>query len=248
MQVNDDGEGWITCVKDIHARKVSRALDPAATTSQIRPDSRAVASMDLPSRSQRAACATTDFAMQNVMLQMNLELLTVDGVRVRKLKSWVFRCAACFTVYTGNETSRLFCGRCGSPSLQRIAASVDGRTGQFRLHLKKNYRYNLRGTQFNLPAPGKGNKFKGDLLLREDQLLYGAWSQKVKSSKTQQDSQCIFGADITSSLGCSTDLLKRDDIKVGFGGKNPNASKFGRERRGKKKKSAEDKACGLRRY
>jgi len=248
ITVDDDGEGWITCVKDIHSRKIKMALDPAVTTSYFHPKSSTTANVDLPSRSRRAACATTDFAMQNVILQMNLELLTLDGVRIRKLKSWVFRCAACYTVYTGNDIARLFCGRCGSPSLQRVAASVDGRTGQFRLHLKKNYTYNLRGTQFNLPAPGKGNKFKGDLLLREDQLLYGAWSQKAKSTKTSRDSQCIFGADITSAIGCLTDYSKRDDIKVGFGGKNPNASKFGRERRGKKKKSVNDKACGLRRY
>jgi RNA-binding protein NOB1 len=240
-QVEDDGEGWITCVKDIHSNSLSRVSDQRDSSS------RDANSNNLPSRHQRTACATTDFAIQNVALQMNLELLTVDGVRVRKLKSWVSRCAACYTVYTGTENTRLFCGRCGASSLQRVAASVDGVTGRFRLHLKKNYKHNLRGTQYNLPAPGKGNKFMGDLLLREDQLLYGAWNQKLKKSMSPK-SQSIFGADITSSLGYLTDLSKRDDIKVGFGGKNPNASKFGRERRGKKKKSTEDKACGLRRY
>ena len=58
----------------------------------------------------------------------------------------------------------------------------------------------------------------------------------------------MFGSEIATNVGCRTSDLRRDDIKVGFGrGKNPNSTKFGRERRGKKKKSV-NKACGLRRY
>lgn len=72
----------------------------------------------------------------------------------------------------------------------------------------------------------------------------GAWNQKVKKGNKKAES--IFGADIATNVGLG-DLTKRSDINVGFGRKNPNASKFGRERRGKKKKSS-DKACGLRRY
>jgi len=30
------------------------------------------------------ACLTTDFAMQNVLLQMNLNLLSVDGISIKK--------------------------------------------------------------------------------------------------------------------------------------------------------------------
>jgi len=180
---------------------------------------------------------------------MNLELLSVDGMKLRKLKSWVTRCAACYKVYTGSENDgkRLFCSRCGSASLQRIAASVDGKTGRLKLHLKKNYKTKTRGTKFALPKPGTQNRFMGDLLLTEDQLMYGAWNQRVRRTNSKKEKESIFGSDITTSVGCHTDLTKRSDIKVGFGRKNPNSSKFGRERRGKKKKNA-DKACGLRRY
>lgn len=90
----------------------------------------------------------------------------------------------------------------------------------------------------------------GDLVLSEDQLMYGALNKRVKQSKSKnaKAAQSIFGADIASTVGCNADLNKLSDIKVGFGRKNPNATKFGRERRGKKKKSSSDKACGLRRY
>lgn len=93
----------------------------------------------------------------------------------------------------------------------------------------------------------KANKYEGDLLLTEDQLMYGAWNQKVRKGRPKSSTQSIFGSDLASDLGCVTDLTRRDDIRVGFGRRNPNAARGGRERRGKKKKD-KNKACGLRRY
>mmetsp|Transcript_24601 Transcript_24601/g.34718 ORF Transcript_24601/g.34718 Transcript_24601/m.34718 type:complete len:743 (+) Transcript_24601:123-2351(+) len=261
-EVEDDGEGWITCTKDIRKMKSAGVLDPTRNPKDAHDDDKNQRSNALqgPPINQRAACTTTDFAMQNVLLQMNLELLSVDGIKVRKLKSWVTRCGACYTVHTDvdsttgpNGTKRMFCSRCGSDMMQRIAASVDGKSGRLRLHLSKKYKHNLRGSKFALPKAGTNNKYQGDLLLREDQLLYGAWNQKVKNrssntSSSGKTSSCMFGSDLASNVGCRTDSLPRDDLKVGFGRRNPNATKHGREKRGKKKKNTTDKACGLRRY
>jgi hypothetical protein len=154
--------------------------------------------------------------------------------------------------------------------MQRISASVDGKTGRLKLHFSKRRQgkhHSTRGTKFSLPKPGTANRFQGDLLLREDQLLMGAWNQKVKiqsgNSYQRSHSESIFGKDLASSVGCggnttsssfgssgwttSTTSMTSSDIRVGFGArKNPNAAK-GRERRGKKKKSS-DRACGMRRY
>lgn len=250
---DDDGEGWITTTSVIRSMKAAGHLDPTRDPAKVKDGAvNAPKGPVGPPLSQRTACATTDFAMQNVILQMNLSLLTVDGVKVRRLKSWVTRCGACFTIYTGDQnglgTTRLFCERCGSDFMQRIAASVDGKTGRLKLHLSKKYKTNTRGTKFSLPAPGKGNRFEGDLLLREDQLMTGVWNQKAKKARGKKEAQSIFGSDIASNVGCHADLTKSDNIKVGFGRRNPNASKGGRERRGKKKKGSDVKACGLRRY
>jgi RNA-binding protein NOB1 len=245
---DDDGEGWVTCTRDIQNMKATGSLHLSHKNSYKKGSA---PRKDVgPPISQRAACATTDFAMQNVILQMNLELLSVDGVRVRRLKTWVTRCGACFTIYGNDDKKgqRLFCDKCGSNTLHRIAASVDRNSGRLKLHMKKNYQYNTRGTKFALPKAGKANKYEGDLLLAEDQLMYGAWNQKVRKGKSKTSGQSIFGSDLASDLGCHADLTKRDDIKVGFGRRNPNSTKFGRERRGKKKKNTKDKACGLRRY
>lgn len=250
---DDDGEGWITTTSDIRSMMAAGHLDPTRDPAKVKDGAANAPKGPVgPPLSQRTACATTDFAMQNVILQMNLSLLTVDGVKVRRLKSWVTRCGACFTIYTGDQnglgTTRLFCERCGSDFMQRIAASVDGKTGRLKLHLSKKYKTNTRGTKFSLPAPGKGNRFEGDLLLREDQLMTGVWNQKAKKARGKKEAQSIFGSDIASNVGCHADLTKSDNIKVGFGRRNPNAAKGGRERRGKKKKGTDVKACGLRRY
>ena len=291
LEEDDDGQGWITSSDDIRFLKNEGGgrLDPGKTGTAGGPDNNKGGSSKNagPPLSQRTACATTDFAMQNVLLQMNLHLLSSEGMRIRRLKSWVIRCGACFHIHsaeqdfkdeTNHHMKRLFCSHCGSDMLQRISASVDGKTGRLKLHFSKRKQgrhHSIRGTKFSLPKPGSGNKNKGDLLLREDQLLSGAWNQKVKinSGKKYQTSrsQSMFGRDIASSVGCNVKSTSSasfggkgwsnsantssvggfgtntDDIRVGFGArKNPNASK-GRERRGKKKKSS-DRACGMRRY
>ena len=44
----------------------------------------------------KTACVTTDFSMQNVMMQMGLSVISVDGLLIRAAKQWVLRCMACF--------------------------------------------------------------------------------------------------------------------------------------------------------
>ena len=116
--------------------------------------------------------------------------------------------------------------------MSRVACSVDSKTGELRLHLKKGYKPNRRGKQHSLPLPGKQGRFQGELLLREDQLMTGIWRQKVV--KMQKDVKSAFGHDVTGDVGVHVN--KSQAIKVGLGRFNPNADK-GRERRGAKKKS-----------
>lgn len=181
------------------------------------------------SRPFNVACMTTDYAMQNVMVQMGLQVISTDCRLIRQVKQWVLRCGACFQVHY--DMDRLFCSRCGSNLMQRISASTDSRTGELRLHLKKNYHHNTRGLVHSLPKAGKHKKYDGELLLREDQLMSGIWRQKVV--KIRKDVRSAFGEDVTADVGMH--INKGAAIKVGLGRRNPNADK-GRERRGKKKK------------
>ncbi|RHY13491.1 hypothetical protein DYB32_010924, partial [Aphanomyces invadans] len=90
---------------------------------------------------------------------------------------------------------------------------------------------NLRGSKFSLPMPTGGRQ--GDLLLREDQLMHGIWAQRQKTSAKVLKS--AFGEHVAHDLGVKAE--KQTAITVGYGRMNPNAQK-GRERRGKKKRSA----------
>lgn len=168
---NDDGEGWVN-PSNIKSQKAAGIGLGGPSQSQTKGGQAAVASKC------RAGCVTTDFAMQNVLLQVGLPLLSLDGMAVRRVKQWILRCAACFKTCT--EMGRLFCPVCGNASLDRVSCSVNAKTGATYVHLRKNHKVNLRGSKFSIPAPNPSKgRFEGDLLLREDQLLSGIWAQKV---------------------------------------------------------------------
>lgn len=177
----------------------------------------------------KVACLTTDFTMQNVLLRMKMNIMSIDGMLIKSLRQWVLRCGACFQIHY--KMDLLFCSKCGSNFMQRVASSFDEKTGNLRLHLKKNYVPVTRGTKHSLPLPGKQGRYDGELLLREDQLFFGIWRQKIM--KIKKDVKCVFGDDIASGLGVHTNKSVR--VKVGLGHNNPNSIK-GREKRGKRKK------------
>ena len=112
------------------------------------------------------ACLTTDFAMQNVLLQMGLAVVSVDGLRVRRLRSFILRCTACFA--TTPKMEKRFCPACGNASLKRVSVSIDPETGERKLHINTRRQLNIKGLRHSLPAP-KGGKHARNPMLVEDQ-------------------------------------------------------------------------------
>lgn len=222
MAAEDDGENWI------NERNVQTHRAMGTGSSFGGGKGMAFQPNAIANNTMKVACITTDFTMQNVCLQMNLGLCSLDGMAIKSVRQWVLRCGACFKVHYDME--RLFCSKCGSSFMQRIAASIDRKSGELKLHLRKNYQPNTRGMIYSLPKPGQQSRFEGEVLLREDQLKSGIWRQKVV--KIQKDVRSAFGEDITGDLGVH--INKSSDIQIGLGRQNPNAKK-GRERRGKKK-------------
>ena len=169
---SDDGsEGWIT-PSNINRRKAKDAA--AANITSKTPGSMQIATI------------TGDFAMQNVLLQMNLNLLSpATCQRITQLKRTILRCHACFT--TTKQMDRQFCEKCGKPTLTRVSCSTNA-NGETRLHLKANMQWNNKGNIFSIPKPTHGtanHKYKGpkhggggkngwgnDLILAEDQKEY----------------------------------------------------------------------------
>ncbi|KAI8985937.1 Nin one binding Zn-ribbon like-domain-containing protein [Pilobolus umbonatus] len=184
---------------------------------------------ELRDRSSMAVgCMTADFAMQNVLLQMNLNLVSAGGYRVKKIRNSVMRCHACFTVT--NDLEKKFCPKCGNASLQRVTCSTNSK-GQIQYHLKKNFQYRLRGTKYDIPLP-KGGRKTNNIVLREDQRDY-IKAMTLKSKKKAVD---MFDPDFIPLYGkldtreVTNNMFGTDTI--GYGRKNPNASK---KRVGKKK-------------
>ncbi|EGD78973.1 hypothetical protein PTSG_01946 [Salpingoeca rosetta] len=114
----------------------------------------------------KVACMTTDFAMQNVLLQKGLRLMSLDGLLVHRLRYHVLKCEACFAVTT--QTNRDFCQSCGHPTLQRVSAAVDKR-GQVKVFEPRVKRVNLKGTKYSVPMPKGGRDRRKNLILTEDQ-------------------------------------------------------------------------------
>ncbi|KAF0690509.1 Aste57867_18099 [Aphanomyces stellatus] len=211
---DDDGKNWVSAENAAEyaqspfgSDKVVQAVD---STIQV-------------------GCITTDYSMQNVMLQMGLHLISTDGMVINRVKQWILKCVACYKTTT--ELTRQFCPVCGNNTLERVSCSLDKETEQLTLYTRANRSAKVRGTKFSLPMPTGGRN--GDMLLREDQLMHGIWAQRQKSSAKVLKS--AFGEHVAHDLGVKAE--KQTTITIGVGRMNPNAQK-GRERRGKKKRSA----------
>ncbi|KAK0532666.1 20S-pre-rRNA D-site endonuclease nob1 [Tilletia horrida] len=143
------------------------------------------------------ACMTADYAVQNVLLQMGLNLVSSDGLKITKVKSWVLRCHACFKICKDME--RKFCPSCGNPTLLRTSvttsapgsASKTDKNGGLQVHLKKNFQYRNRGTIYSIPQPkaGTASSLKKSAakhtvpILREDQV---EWQRAVAQQNVQK--------------------------------------------------------------
>lgn len=167
---DDDDDGWITPSN----LKKHQAKDQVSSPEQ--PIQRVL----------QVALLTSDFAMQNVILRINLNLLSPSMSRITRVKTWVLRCHGCFQVT--RQMDKQFCPKCGQPTLTRVSATTDS-GGNFTVHLKKNFQFNKRGNVYSIPKPVHGtsnSKYRGqgggkggwgtELLLAEDQKEY---AQKV---------------------------------------------------------------------
>lgn len=68
------------------------------------------------------ACITTDYAMQNVILQLGIRLLSTNGLAIRTLRYFLNRCHACNT--TIKDMEKVFCPDCGNHTMVCTVYSV----------------------------------------------------------------------------------------------------------------------------
>lgn len=210
---DSDGEGWIT---------------PSNLKQKQAKDSQPAVADSYPQKTLQVAVLTTDFAMQNTILQINLNLLSSSMMRIRHVRSVALRCQACFLV--SKEMNKQFCPRCGKPTLSRVSCSTTA-NGEFKIHLKKNFQYNSRGDRFSIPKAVSGaanGKIKGGgkggwgngLILAEDQKEY---ERAVKTEQRQKERN-LMDEDYLPGILTGDRSKTGGRIKVGAG-RNVNSKK-----------------------
>lgn len=100
----------------------------------------------LEDKPAKVACLTMDFAMQNVLMQMGLNVASLDGRVIKQMRTFILRCYACFK--TTSIMTKVFCPNCGNKTLKKVAISLDD-DGNQQIHI------NLKR-----PLSAKGKKVK----------------------------------------------------------------------------------------
>uniref|UniRef100_S4PX82 RNA-binding protein NOB1 n=1 Tax=Pararge aegeria TaxID=116150 RepID=S4PX82_9NEOP len=126
------------------------------------------------------ACITSDFAMQNVLKQIGLNVTSIDGRVIRQLRTFIFRCTTCFK--TTSIMTKLFCPKCGHATLKKVSVSVDEHGNQ-HIHINGKKPLTGRGKRFSLPTPKGGQHFQYPILT-EDQHIHKRFATKIARSKT----------------------------------------------------------------
>ncbi|XP_044062705.1 RNA-binding protein NOB1 isoform X2 [Siniperca chuatsi] len=202
----DDGGGWIT----------------PSNIKQVKTDS---ADWTAPA-DVTVGCLTTDFAMQNVLIQIGLHVLSVNGMVIKQARNYILRCHACFK--TTSNMNKVFCPHCGNKTLKKLAVTVS-EDGSMQMHFSKNPKVlNPRGLRHSLPLPQGGKHGNNPQLVEDQHFPQQRLSRKARQKTDVFDPDYVAGA----SPFCENDIYSRAanlqirDGQCGGGRRraNPNAA------------------------
>mmetsp|Transcript_14564 Transcript_14564/g.37045 ORF Transcript_14564/g.37045 Transcript_14564/m.37045 type:complete len:540 (+) Transcript_14564:47-1666(+) len=181
----------------------------------------------------RVTCATSDYSVQNVLLQMGITPLTFDGYAVRSVKLWGLVCRACF--FFTRESQKIFCPKCGHDTLVRVPIVVDADGRPVALNSGRKLR--TKGTVFSMPKPQQGRTWKP--ILAEDELKIGGRDREMRRLENlhnkEKQARDPFNEDNgarawyqrgTTSTGKQLGS-NAPRVQAGWGRRNPNANNFG---------------------
>lgn len=157
-----DDEGWIT----------PGNLEQIKKLSQVESDQKTIEE----SSQVKVGCMTSDFSMQNVLIQIGIPVLSVDGLLIKKPRSYVLRCITCAKITT--NMSKQFCPNCGYKSLERVVVTVDENGN--KVYRGRRKPVSTKGLRYSLPTP-RGGKHSNYPILSEDQPR----AQQLPSKKSQ---------------------------------------------------------------
>ncbi len=87
-----------------------------------------------------------DYAIQNVVVQMGMSLLSLDCRRISSIRRFIYECYLCWKKYRIQDEKVRLCNNCGYNSLSKIAYSIDDK-GVMVLHRKRGWRPNKKITE-----------------------------------------------------------------------------------------------------
>lgn len=209
---DDEDDGWITPnnIKDIKQKMGNLPTEEADVM---------------------VGCLTMDFAIQNVLIQMGLNVISVDGMLIKRAKSYVLRCFSCMKITT--NVLKEFCPFCGNNTLQKVSMTVE-EDGSICYYLSRRKRISAKGLKYALPMP-KGGKHANNPILCEDQPV-----PQQRATKKSQQKFDVFNPDYIAGYSpfAVTDITSRAaqlGIRSGrtehFNKRNPNErKKYGRRK------------------
>ncbi|KAL0240876.1 hypothetical protein GEMRC1_006112 [Eukaryota sp. GEM-RC1] len=196
-----DDDGWATVPSTLPKKSKKKRQPQPSSESIVIPeavepeDSSSSSDMDsedgwigpeteeTPASSNQAkqldvAVMTQDYALQNLLMHMNIPVVSTSARRINSVKVSCLVCSACRS--PTREMEKVFCPKCGNDSLIRVGLVV-GRDGIARLPKKFVFKPRLKGTKYPLPLPKAGRNAE-NVIVREDQLKM-AMRKKKKNCK-----------------------------------------------------------------
>lgn len=193
-----------------------------------------------PGSEVKVTCATSDYSVQNVLLQMGITPLTFDGYAVQNVKMWGLICRACF--HFTRESTKVFCPKCGHDTLVRVPIVV-GQDGK-PTALNAGRKLRTKGTVFSIPKPQGGRGWKP--LMAEDEIKLGGRDREMRRLENLADKERKAKDPFDEDNGArgwwqrgTTNTGKMltgqaPRMQAGYGRRNPNANNFGGFKKGKK--------------
>jgi len=193
-----------------------------------------------PADDLKVTCATSDYSVQNVLLQMGITPLTFDGYAVQSVKLWGLVCRACF--FFTRDTQKVFCPKCGNDTCVRVPVIVD-QDGQATF-LNNGRKLRSKGTVYSVPKPRGGRGWKP--VFAEDELMMGGRDRELRHMQHLHDKDRLSRDPFNDDNGArawyqrnTTNTGKMINghgprVQAGYGRQNPNANNFkfkGRKKR-----------------
>uniref|UniRef100_A0A1B6DT19 RNA-binding protein NOB1 n=2 Tax=Clastoptera arizonana TaxID=38151 RepID=A0A1B6DT19_9HEMI len=136
------------------------------------------------------ACITTDFAMQNVLKQIGLNVVSLDGRVIKQIRTYILRCYACFK--TTSIMTKIFCPNCGNKTLKKVSVSLD-ENGKQIIHINFSKPISTRGKRFSLPTPKGGKHANNPILIDKQPMPDQRPTRLAKTKNNPLDPDYIAG-------------------------------------------------------